>query len=97
LRLKTCPCDDRRPADAAENLEGNRLGFVQTEIDKIGLSLRGMAHGPHRDELCATQQALAWSLDPLNFESPLAMIGRFDLSTRAGSEDCPCSSDPASS
>jgi hypothetical protein len=73
--------------------QGNRMGFVQREIDKINLSLGGMPHGPRRDELYAAQQALAWSLDPLNFESPLAMIGRFDLNTREGSEGCPGSSD----
>ena len=77
--------------------EGNRMGFVQREIDKIGLSLRGIPHGPRRDELYAAQQALAWSLDPLNFESPLAMIGRFNLNTREGLEGCPSPSDLVSS
>jgi hypothetical protein len=44
--------------------------------------------------LYAAQQALAWSLDPLNFESPLAMIGWFNLNNREDSKDCCPSTDP---
>jgi hypothetical protein len=73
------------------------MGFVQRENDKIGISLRDTPKGSRYDELYAAQQALAWSLDPLNFESPLAMINRFAVSTREDSEGCPLSSRPASS
>jgi hypothetical protein len=73
------------------------MGLVQREIDKIQLSLQGTPQGPRRDELYAAQQALAWSLDPLNFSSPLAMIGRFNLSTQEDLKDCPNRCGPASS
>jgi hypothetical protein len=56
---------------------GKKMGFVQREIDKIGMCLRGTPKGPRYDELYAAQQALSWSLDPFTFEAPLAMINRF--------------------
>jgi hypothetical protein len=73
------------------------MGFVQREIDKIGMCLRSTPKGPRYDELYAAQQALAWSLDPLNFETPLAMINRFAVNTREDSRDCPQPSRPVSS
>ena len=55
-------------------VEGGTVGYIARELDAIAEALRGPQPPKRQAELYAAQQALSWSLDPMAFSSPLAVI-----------------------
>lgn len=69
------------------------MSFVQREIDRLNIELTSAPDGPRYTELYAAQQALVWSLEPLGFKPPSAMI----MGTQAAPGDYLAESRPAQS
>jgi hypothetical protein len=49
-------------------------GFVQRELDRIAVALRGAPSPECYARLYAAQQALSWALEPSGFKSPYEAI-----------------------
>lgn len=57
--------------------QGKDAGFVQRELDRIGVALGESLNDPERhDRLYVAQQALCWALDPDNYASPIVLVDR---------------------
>lgn len=50
------------------------VGFVARELERIAVALQGPQPPKRYCELYAAQQALSWSLDPLNYAAPTEVI-----------------------
>ncbi len=50
------------------------IGFVQRELDRIAVALRGSPSPECYARLHAAQQALSWVLEPTGYASPYDMI-----------------------
>ncbi len=72
---------------------GDGIGFVQRELQRIETALREEQHAERRGQLYAAQQALSWALEPIGFASPYDAI----TGIRATLADCSDEPHPPSS